>query len=197
MIYTIGREFGSGGHEIGAELARWLGIPLYDKVFIEMAESASGIKSEILEQANEKKENGWFYTVHYNGAENLRGLSANEILFRIQSSLVLEYAAKSDCVIVGRCADHILDKADIQHLSIFISAPLEARIKRISNIKALTEKEAAALIARTDKQRKSYYEYYTGKSWGKPCSYDLCLNSASFGIERTAEIIAKLRGMLK
>ncbi|MGN0638515.1 MAG: AAA family ATPase [Huintestinicola sp.] len=197
MIYTIGREFGSGGHEIGAELARWLGIPLYDKDFIEKAEAASGIKSEILEQADEKKENRWLYTVHYNGAENLRGLSANEILFRIQSSLVLEYAGKSDCVIVGRCADHILDKADIQHLSIFISAPLEARIKRISNIKALTEKEAAALIARTDKQRKSYYEYYTGKSWGKPCNYDLCLNSASFGIERTAEIIAQLRGMLK
>lgn len=197
MIYTIGREFGSGGHEIGADVARWLGIPLYDKEFIEAAESASGLKSEILEQADEKKENSWLYTVHYNTAEDFRGMSANEILFRIQSRLVLEYASGSDCVIVGRCADHILDNAGIKHLSVFIAAPLEERIKRISNIRALTNKEAAALISRTDKQRKSYYEYYTGRSWGKPCGYDICFNSASFGIERTAEIIANFRGMMK
>ncbi len=147
MIYTIGREFGSGGHEIGADVARWLGIPLYDKEFIEAAESASGLKSEILEQADEKKENSWLYTVHYNTAEDFRGMSANEILFRIQSRLVLEYASGSDCVIVGRCADHILDNAGIKHLSVFIAAPLEERIKRISNIRALTNKEAAALIS--------------------------------------------------
>ncbi|MBP1560446.1 MAG: cytidylate kinase-like family protein [Oscillospiraceae bacterium] len=197
MIYTIGREFGSGGHEIGAEFARWLGIPLYDKEFIETAENASGIKAEILEQADERKENRWLYTVHYNAAEDFRGMSANEILFKIQSRLVLEYASKSDCVIVGRCANHILDNAGIKHLSVFIAAPLEARIKRISNIRALTEKEAAALIAKTDKQRKSYYEYYTGRSWGMPCGYDLCMNSASFGIEQTAEAIANFRGMIK
>lgn len=197
MIYTIGREFGSGGYEIGAELAKRLGIPLYDKEFIEAAENTSGIKAEILEQADEKKENRWLYTVHYNAAEDFRGMSANEILFRIQISLVLEYASKSDCVIVGRCADHILDNAGIKHLSVFISAPLEARIERISNIRALNEKEVAALIARTDKQRKSYYEYYTGRNWGKPCGYDLCLNSASFGIEQTSEAIANFRGTVK
>ena len=196
MIFSIGREFGSGGHEIGTELAAWLGIPVYDKAFIEAAESASGIKAEVLEKADEKRENSWLYTVHYNTSEDFRGMSAGEILFKIQSKLVIEYATRSDCVIVGRCADHILDNAGIRHLSVFIAAPLEERIKRISNIRSLTEKEAAALIARTDKPRKSYYEYNTGRSWGKPSGYDMCLNSASFGIKRAAEAIADFRGMI-
>ncbi len=106
---------------------------------------------------------------------------------------MLEYASGSDCVIVGRCADHVLDNAGVKHLSIFISAPPEERIKRISNIRALTEKEAAALISKTDKQRKSYYEYYTGRNWGKPSNYDMCINSASFGIQRAVEAAASCR----
>ncbi|MGN0696669.1 MAG: AAA family ATPase [Oscillospiraceae bacterium] len=196
MIYTIGREFGSGGHEIGAELARRLDVPLYDKEFIETAEKVSGIKAELLNKSDEKKENQWLYSVYFNAEDDFRGMSAGEMLFKIQSRLVLEYASSSDCVIVGRCADYILDSAEVRHLSIFISAPMEERIKRISNIRALTEKEASALISRTDKQRKSYYEYYTGRSWGKPSNYDMCINSASFGIKRSAESILGLRGLL-
>lgn len=196
MIYTIGREFGSGGRETGAELARILGVPLYDKEFIEAAETASGIKAETLEPADERRENRWLYSIHFNAAEDYRGLSANEILFRVQSGLVLEYAEKSDCVIVGRCADYVLGAAGFRHISVFVAAPMEERIKRITQLRNISQKEAAALISKTDRQRKSYYEYYTGKSWGKPLNYDLCINSAAFGTENAARAIADM-GCLK
>lgn len=191
MIICIGREFGSGGHEIGMELAGRLGLPFYDRTLVDEAVLRTTIPAEELEKADEKRHNPWFHQIWYDAQnQELRGMSANDMMFRIHSQLILELAQKGDCVFVGRCADYILQTSGIERLSLFISAPFQDRVKRKMEQLHMNEKNTVVLIRKTDKERKAYYDYYTGGSWGKPNNYDLCINSAAFGIDRTAGILA-------
>lgn len=191
MLICIAREFGSGGHEIGKRLAEILGFQFYDQALVTKAISRSSISSEILEKVDEKKENSWLHSVVYDAADqNLRGISANEAMFRMQSAVILEAAQKESCVFVGRCADDVLKKAGVDRLSLFITAPFTDRVKRKMKLLGKDEKTVTALIRKMDKQRKNYYNYYTGSNWGKPYHYDLCINSSTLGIERTAEALA-------
>lgn len=191
MLICIAREFGSGGHEIGKRLAEILGFQFYDQALVTKAISRSSISSEILEKVDEKKENSWLHSVVYDAADqNLRGISANEAMFRMQSAVILEAAQKESCVFVGRCADDVLKKAGVDRLSLFITAPFTDRVKRKMKLLGKDEKAVTALIRKMDKQRKNYYNYYTGSNWGKPYHYDLCINSSTLGIERTAEALA-------
>lgn len=191
MLICISREFGSGGHEIGKRLADALGYDFYDQALVTEATNRSSISSEVLNKADEKKENPWLHSVVYDTADqNLRGISANEAMFRMQSAVILEAAQKDNCVFVGRCADYVLQQAADKRLSIFITAPFSDRVQR--KMKLLDEEERAvtSLVRKTDKQRKSYYNYYTGNDWGKTYNYDLCINSSVLGIEKTAEVLA-------
>lgn len=191
MLICIAREFGSGGHEIGKRLAEILGFQFYDQALVTKAISRSSISSEILEKVDEKKENSWLHSVVYDAVDqNLRGISANEAMFRMQSAVILEAAQKESCVFVGRCADDVLKKAGVDRLSLFITAPFTDRVKRKTKLLGKDEKTVTALIRKMDKQRKNYYNYYTGSNWGKPYHYDLCINSSTLGIERTAEALA-------
>lgn len=191
MLICIAREFGSGGHEIGKRLAEILDFQFYDQALVTKAISRSSISSEILEKVDEKKENSWLHSVVYDAADqNLRGISANEAMFRMQSAVILEAAQKESCVFVGRCADDVLKKAGVDRLSLFITAPFTDRVKRKMKLLGKDEKTVTALIRKMDKQRKNYYNYYTGSNWGKPYHYDLCINSSTLGIERTAEALA-------
>lgn len=191
MLICIAREFGSGGHEIGKRLAEILGFQFYDQALVTKAISRSSISSEILEKVDEKKENSWLHSVVYDAADqNLRGISANEAMFRMQSAVILEAAQKESCVFVGRCADDVLKKAGVDRLSLFITAPFTDRVKRKTKLLGKDEKTVTALIRKMDKQRKNYYNYYTGSNWGKPYHYDLCINSSTLGIERTTEALA-------
>ncbi len=191
MLICIAREFGSGGHEIGKRLAEILGFQFYDQALVTKAISRSSISSEILEKVDEKKENSWLHSVVYDAADqNLRGISANEAMFRMQSAVILEAAQKESGVFVGRCADDLLKKAGVDRLSLFITAPFTDRVKRKTKLLGKDEKTVTALIRKMDKQRKNYYNYYTGSNWGKPYHYDLCINSSTLGIERTAEALA-------
>lgn len=191
MLICTAREFGSGGHEIGKRLAEILGFQFYDQALVTKAISRSSISSEILEKVDEKKENSWLHSVVYDAADqNLRGISANEAMFRMQSAVILEAAQKESCVFVGRCADDVLKKAGVDRLSLFITAPFTDRVKRKTKLLGKDEKTVTALIRKMDKQRKNYYNYYTGSNWGKPYHYDLCINSSTLGIERTAEALA-------
>lgn len=191
MLICIAREFGSGGHEIGKRLAEILGFQFYDQALVTKAISRSSISSEILEKVDEKKENSWLHSVVYDAADqNLRGISANEAMYRMQSAVILEAAQKESCVFVGRCADDVLKKAGVDRLSLFITAPFTDRVKRKMKLLGKDEKTVTALIRKMDKQRKNYYNYYTGSNWGKPYHYDLCINSSTLGIERTAEALA-------
>lgn len=186
MIICIGREFGSGGHEIGLRLAEMLDIPFYDRKLIDAAEK-SGLETVVLENADEKNTNFWLHTAQYNVSEKrFRGLPANDILFQLQSEFILNTAKAGGGVFVGRCSDFVLEQAGIARLSLFISAPFSQRVKRKMELLHMGEKEVTALVRKTDKKRKAYYDYHTGNSWGKPHNYDICINSATFGIDGTA-----------
>lgn len=193
MLICIAREFGSGGHEIGKRLADALGYDFYDQTLVTEVASRSSISSEVLEKADEKKENAWLHSFVYDDTDqNLRGISANEAMFRMQSAVILEAAQKDNCIFVGRCADYVLQQAAVKRLSIFITAPFSGRVKRKMKLLGEDEKTVTALVRKMDKQRKNYYNYYTGGNWGKPYNYDLCVNSSSLGIEQTAEALAVL-----
>lgn len=104
----------------------------------------------------------------------------------------MEAAQKDNCIFVGRCADYVLQQAAIKRLSIFITAPFSDRVQRKMKLLGKEEKAITSLVRKTDKQRKNYYDYYTGGNWGKPYNYDLCVNSSTLGIEQTAEALAVL-----
>lgn len=190
MIICIGREFGSGGHEIGKRLAESLDIPFYDRQLVDMAIEGRENLSEQIQEADEKKANAFLHSVWYEAVEkDLRGLSANDILFRLQSREINELAQSGKGVFVGRCADYILQQSEIPHVSLFIAAPFSDRVKRKMELLQKDEKTVTSLVRKTDKQRKAYYNYYTGGSWGKPDNYDFCINSSVLGIEKTAQML--------
>lgn len=191
MIICIGREFGSGGHEIGKKLAENLKLSFYDHELIENATARSNIEYKELKKADEKKANFLLHTSLYNSDEKkLRGLPANDILFEVQKNMILDLAKEDNCVFVGRCADYVLAKENIRHISLFVTAPFSDRVRRKQQLLNLDERSTASLVQKTDRQRKSYYNYYSGENWGKPYNYDVCVNSSALGIERTAKALS-------
>lgn len=132
MIICIGREFGSGGHEIGKIIAEKLGMELYDRDLIDKAaEKIVAMPKEVLEKADEKKHNPWLHQVWYDVPnQELNGMTANDTLHQAYSSIIRELAEKANCVFVGRCADYILEQANLDHISLFIAAPFEWRVQR-------------------------------------------------------------------
>ena len=122
----------------------------------------------------------------------LNGMTANDALHLAYNSIIRELAEKGDCVFVGRCADYILEQAKIDHISLFIAAPFEWRVKRKMEQLSVDEKSATAMVRKKDKDRKAYYDYYTGRNWGRPYEYDLCINSSRLGIEATAEKLVEM-----
>lgn len=197
VIITIARQYGSGGREIGKRLAEELKIPFYDKEIIKLAAEESGISHELFENADEKPTDSFLYALAMgaytfgNGMVASNELSLNDQLFVIQTKIIRKIAAESSCVIVGRCADYLL-KEDNDVMSIFVHAQLLDRIKRVSTIQNLPENKAKDLILKTDKKRASYCNYYSSLKWGVASNYDICLNSASVGIDTSVEILKSL-----
>lgn len=193
-IICIGRQFGSGGHNLAHALAEHLGIPYYDKKILEDAVAKSGMREEILKKAEEQLPNSLLHSIYYEGnSTDYYGKSANEILYVAQRHVILEYAEKSDCIIVGRCADVILKKCQEYAVkSIFVTAPMEYRIAATMQKDKLEEKAAAALIRKSDKKRSAYYAYHTGKDWGKASDYDFCVNTATNGMETLVDLLGEM-----
>ncbi len=190
----IGRQYGSGGRRIALKAAENIGIRCYDSELLTKAITDSGITSnQLLEEADEKTAS-WMYTALYEGSnKEYYGKNPNDILFSAQKKIILEIAAREDCILVGRCADHILRRQkDCQMTSIFINAPMDYRIREIMSRENVNDKDAAKLIRKTDRQRKIYYEYYTGNDWGKPSDYDIMLNAQSMGEERILKLIGHI-----
>lgn len=193
IIVTIGRQFGSGGRTIGKKLAEQLGIAYYDKELINLASKESGICGEFFEKADERNTGSLLkalamgFTMN-NAIFQSNDYLSNESLFRIQSDVIRKVAAEGSCILVGRCADYIL-REDPDCIPIFISASWEDRIRRAMEYNHIDEKEAAEFIHKADKSRASYYNYYTDKVWGAAESYDLCINSSLYGIEKTVDFI--------
>ena len=197
-IITIGRQFGSGGREIGQKLAERLGIPLYDRRLVSMAAEALGVREEDAERVDETSLNSFVanYTVspgmymeYINAASYIQ--SFDETVFRKEAEIIRSLAEKGPCIIVGRCADYILkDRAEC--INVFICADKEDRKKRIGRLYNLTERKAAERIRRTDRERRYYYELHTGQDWGSIRSHQMLFNVSMLGIDRIVEILAMM-----
>ena len=187
IIVTIGRQFGSGGHNVGKALAHSLQIPYYDRNLIEMASQKSGIEVGLLSYYDERTSPSSLMIAKGGGAA-AKGVSVGESLFQVQSQLILDIARAGSCVIVGRCADYIL--RDFPELfSVFITAPVPERLARVMDRNHMPEEDAAAALEKVDRQRAVYYNFYTGKQWGAPESYHLTVDSSILGIEGTARLL--------
>ncbi len=193
-VICIGRQYGSGGHKLAQTLAERLNIPYYDKKILEDAIIKSGMNAEILHNAEERLPNPLLHSIYYEGnSSDYYGKSANEILYMAQKSMILEYAEKSDCLIVGRCADVILkENTNYAVKSIFVAAPMSYRIAATMKNDDTDEKNAAAIIRKADKRRSAYYSYHTGKDWGKASDYDFCINTATNDLKSIIEILTSI-----
>lgn len=201
-IYTIGREFGSGGKDVGEALAKRLGIQLYDKELLQRAAKDSGFCEEVFENHDERPTSSFLYSlvmdtysVNSYASAPFLDMPLNHKVFLAQFESIKKIASQESCVIVGRCADYALsDYPDC--INVFIHSDMENRIKMVSKRCNITENKAKDMIQKKDKQRSSYYNYYTSKSWGDSTSYHLTLDSGKLGIDGCVEMILKFREIM-
>lgn len=192
-IITIGRQYGSGGREIGKKLAEKLGIPYFDKELLARVAQESGFCEEMIRNHDERPTNSFLYNVvmdtysfGYNTA--FVDMPISQKVFLAQFDTVKKIANEGSCVIVGRCADYAL--SDYPNcLNLFIYGKEEAKAKRISERQNVSLAEAKDMCVKRDKQRQSYYNYYSNKKWGRADSYDLCIDSGKLGIDGTVDFI--------
>lgn len=190
-IITISREFGSGGRTIGRGVAEKLGIPCYDHEIIAKVAEKSGLSSAYIKEHGEyTHEGGWIGSM-FSARDYRSGQSSQDILWTEQRNVVLELSEKGSCVIVGRCADHILkEKADL--LTVFIHASMEKRAERIVKVYGESEETPEKRLRDKDKRRKAYYRLYTDMEWGIAQNYHIALDSGALGVDKCIEIITSL-----
>ena len=185
IVITISREYGSGGRYVGRLIADILGIKFYDKDFIKKLAEETGLSEEYIESNEQKRNslsnlnNGYYF-----------GLDNRDDLFLKESELIKEVASKESCVIIGRCADFIL-KDEKNIVKIFIYSDMENKIKRAIEFYGMDKEKAKKEIKQIDKLRGNHYKYYTGSDWNNHSNYDICINSDTFGVEKTAELICE------
>ena len=193
-IITIGREFGSGGRELGRLIAQKLGFAYYDKEIISLIAERSELTETYVHNIVEHRP---FVSFPIHIGQTLQPeinplQMQSQELFQVQCDILNEMSEKSDCVIVGRCADYILSEKD--PIRIFVYADMESRLARCrqnnQDQKDLSDRELKNLIQDVDRQRKSYYEFYTGNRWADRLNYDICVNSSKISLEKLAESIA-------
>ena len=186
MIITISREYGSGGRYVGRLIADKLGIKFYDKEIITKLAERTGLSEQYIESNEQKKEllanlnNGYYF-----------GLNNSDELFLEETKLIKELASKESCVIIGRCADFML-KGRKNVLKVFIYSNMEDKINRATTYYELDKEKAQKEISRIDKLRANHYKYYTEKEWNDHSNYDICINTATLGVEKTAELVCDM-----
>ncbi|MDR0367777.1 MAG: cytidylate kinase-like family protein [Bacteroidales bacterium] len=194
-IINIGRQFGSGGRQIGEALAKKMNFSFYDKELIHLASKESGLGKEFFEKFDEKSRFGLLggflgFRTGINADEFVNSHLNHESLFRIQSNVIRELAEQQSCVFVGRCADYILREYPLC-INVFITADLDDRIERVAKRQNIHKDKIPDLLEKTDKRRAEYYNFYTNKTWGNAKSYHICINSSVLGIDETVEAIIR------
>ena len=187
-IITISREYGSGGRAIGRKLADKLGIHCYDAELIQKIVEKSGYPADYVKEKGEDAEGGGLSMFL---VDRRLGPTHQDTLWKIQSQVISELADKESCVIVGRCADYIL-QARADCLTVFIHAEFDKRVKRIINEYGEPEEKAYKRLKDRDKRRMAYYNYYTDKKWGNAENYHVCLDSGALGIDKCVDVLAQL-----
>ena len=194
IIINVGRQLGSGGHDIGRMLALDFQAKYYDRELMNLAAKESGFSEKFFEENDEKK--GFFkglfnvQTSYLSGGSMYKTNFSQESLFQFQSEAIIKAAREGSCVFVGRCADYVLRDFG-NTVNIFISAPMSFRIDQIMNKQHLDKDAAQKFIEQKESKRAAYYNYYTGKKWGAAESYDLCIDASILGIVETEKLIAE------
>ena len=194
VIICVGRQFGSGGHDIARMLAMDFNAKYYDRELLNLAAKESGFSEKIFEQNDEKK--GFLRSLLNMQPTQLGGVSlyksnfSQESLFQFQSDAIRKAAEEESCVFVGRCADYVLrDMPNV--VKVFISASMRYRIDQLMAHRSVTPQQAKRIILQEEDRRAAYYNYYTGKQWGAAESYDLCRDSSILGLVETEKLIAE------
>lgn len=198
-IITIGRELGSGGRTIGKMVANQLGIPYYDRELIDKAAEKSGLATKYVETTEQKITNSFLYNLAMGTsygygileAANKQSLPLTEQVYIAQQQIIMECAKKGSCVIVGRCADAILDQT-FDVFKVFIYADMKKRIQRCISQYNMPAETAQKQIRQSDKARSCHYNTFTDKEWGNRHNYDLMLNSSTLGFQKCANIICSI-----
>ena len=184
LIISIGRQIGAGGLDTARMLSQQFGLKVYDKELLAEVARESGLDETCFEARDERSSRGVRASLQgfrsLFGAYNRAGtdtVMSEEQLFQIQSEVMQNIASREDCIIVGRCADYIL-RDEPRLVTVFISASLESRVRRIMRGRGLSEEQARHFIEQGDRKRAEYYNYYTFKKWGDSSSYDLCIDSS-------------------
>ena len=198
QIITISRAFGSGGHTIGQEVAKRLGIPFYDKELVDEVAKQSGFHADFIEEAGEYApvSSSFLFSIAVspNPLSTMHTMSMADQLFVYQTNVIRNLAEKGPCVIVGRCADYILrEREDALH--VFIHADMAYRAERIVRLYGETKQTPDKRLAEKDNKRKVYYKHYTNRNWGDAQNYHLCLNSGLIGIDKCTDIIVDVAQM--
>lgn len=193
-VITIGRQFGSAGREIGEKVAAYFGIKCYDKELLTRAAKESGFCEEMIQNHDERPTNSFLYNLvmdtysfGYN-ASSFVDMPISHKVFLAQFDTIKKIANEESCVIVGRCADYALEGYE-NCIHLFIYGDEKTKVKRIMEKYDLSEAKALDMIVKKDKQRQSYYNYYSSKKWGRADSYDLCINSSVLGVDGTVKLI--------
>ena len=193
IIINVGRQLGSGGHDIARMLAMDFNAKYYDKEILNLAAKESGFSEKVFEQNDEQR--GFFKTLLRQYVPFLSDSSfytsnfSSDSLFKFQSDAIRKAAQQGSCVFVGRCADYVLRDFD-NVVNVFISASMWFRVEQILNKQKVTPQEAKLIILQAEGKRAAYYNYYTGKKWGHAESYDLCVDSSILGMLETEKLIA-------
>ena len=187
MIITVGRQHGSNGHDIARLLAEELNMKCFDKEIVDEAAANSHFSKEIFDSYDEKRVSAYVIpTPHYVGMNE--GFRLNMQIASAQFDTIRRLADRGNSIFVGRCADYVLrNRSDV--VSVFILADMPFRIRTIMARKGLSEDQAKKLIREVDKDRSSYYKYYTDQLWGESENYDLCIDSSRIGVDGAVKVI--------
>ncbi|MDR1349151.1 MAG: cytidylate kinase-like family protein [Prevotellaceae bacterium] len=192
IIITIGRQFGSGGHETGKKLAGLLEFEYYDSKLITLAAKEIGFAPENLETFDEKPKSNSAFRIFegvFGGQYQYDNYFSNDMIFKIQSDVILKLAEEKSCVFVGRCSDYIL-RNHPGVINIFIHSSIADRIQRICKRMSVTEQKALELVKQFDKRRASFYNYYSNKRWGHCDTYDISINLSVLGEDQSVDFLS-------
>ena len=192
IIINVGRQLGSGGHDIGRMLALDFGAQYYDRELLSRAAKESGLSERYFEQHDEHKSflRSFLHIPMGSAASGYyKSDFSQDAFFKFQSDAILKAADEGSCVFVGRCADYVLRERH-DTVNIFITAAMDFRIEQVMSKQQCDKDTARKLIEQGESQRAAYYNYYTGKRWGHAESYDLCIDSSVLGLQQTEKLIA-------
>lgn len=196
LIITINREYGSGGKLIGKALSKRLGIPYYDEDILKISSEKSAIGEQFF-RMNDEKPGGNIIKKIIGGLKNSLDTPVNSAnlvspdnLFKFQSEVIKKLAQEESCIFIGRCSNFVLEASGMEDfVSLFVYSDLPSKIQRVMEVDGLDTKDALERVMKINKNRSSYYKYYTGEDWTDMTNYDLTINTSKLDIDKATDLI--------